>query len=192
MRPVLHASAFQVSLGWIALAASRSGIARIILPRGSSEDAWHALSRDRFIQQTAAHLETAGHATPVAVRELLSQARERLSQYFGGAPADLDLPLDVLSGSPFQRQIWQHTRMIPYGEVCSYQDLATRVGMALAMRAVGQALGARPVPLLVPCHRVISRDGSLGGFSQCISLKEHWLRLEGLRLEQARRRAGHP
>ena len=192
MRPVLHACAFQVSLGWIALAASRSGIARIILPRGSSEDALQALSSDRLIQQTAAHLETAGQATPVVIRELLRQVRERLSQYFAGVPADLDLPLDVLSGSTFQRQVWQQTRMIPYGEVCSYQHLATRVGAARAMRAVGQALGANPVPLLVPWHRVIARDGAIGGFSDSISLKEHLLGLEGLRLEQGRLRAGHP
>ena len=97
-----------------------------------------------------------------------------LEDYFGGRPADFeDLPLD-LEGSPFYLRVWEELKKIPAGETVSYGELARRLGNPRASRAVGQACGANPIPLIVPCHRVIASNGSLGGFSSGLERKR-WL-----------------
>jgi O-6-methylguanine DNA methyltransferase len=102
------------------------------------------------------------------------QVAQALDDYFSGRPADFtDLPLD-LQGSPFHLRVWQELRKIPPGETVSYQELARRLGNSQASRAVGQACGANPIPLIVPCHRVIAANGSLGGFSSGLPRKR-WL-----------------
>ncbi len=89
------------------------------------------------------------------------------------------LPLDYSAGTPFQRRVWKAITRIPYGRVRSYQWVAIRVGGKQYARAVGMALGANPVPVVVPCHRIIAQDGSLGGFSCGLPVKRRLLRLEG-------------
>ena len=97
-----------------------------------------------------------------------------LEDYFGGQPAAFDnLPLD-LEGSPFHLRVWQELQKIPAGETISYQEMARRLGNPNASRAVGQACGANPIPLIVPCHRVIAKSGALGGFSSGLKRKR-WL-----------------
>jgi AraC family transcriptional regulator of adaptative response/methylated-DNA-[protein]-cysteine methyltransferase len=104
--------------------------------------------------------------------------------YLNGLPpgpsGDLaTVPVDP-GGTPFQRAVWAATRAIPRGETRTYQEIATAVGRPGAARAVGQALGANPVPLLVPCHRVLATGGGLGGFTGGIGLKARLLALEGV------------
>jgi O-6-methylguanine DNA methyltransferase len=103
-----------------------------------------------------------------------NQLAQALEKYFAAKPVSFeDLPLD-LQGSPFHLQVWRELRKIPPGETVSYQELARRLGKPKAARAVGQACGANPIPLIVPCHRVIAANGTLGGFSSGLDRKR-WL-----------------
>lgn len=109
--------------------------------------------------------------------EALSKA---LTAYFSGLCTSFaDIPLDLIEGTPFQRAVWHGARTIPWGRTLSYAALAARIGRPRSVRAAGQALGANPLPLLVPCHRVVAADGSLGGFSAGLRWKRVLLRLEG-------------
>ena len=87
--------------------------------------------------------------------------REQLDAYFGGELRDFELPLRM-AGTPFQHQVWEGLRAIPYGETVSYAELARRIGRPGASRAVGSANGRNPIAIVVPCHRVIAADGTLG------------------------------
>ena len=104
-------------------------------------------------------------------------ARQQLEEYFAGERKDFDLPLH-LSGTDFQVQVLQELRRIPYGETRSYGDIAKRIGRPNAMRAVGAANGRNPIPIIVPCHRVIGSSGDLTGFGGGLDTKEALLRLE--------------
>jgi len=103
-----------------------------------------------------------------------------ITAYLNGLDADLSaVPIDP-GGTPFQRAVWAAARAIPPGETRTYRQIADAVGRPGAARAVGQALGANPVPLLVPCHRVLAAGGGLGGFSGGLGLKARLLALEGV------------
>jgi O-6-methylguanine DNA methyltransferase len=104
-----------------------------------------------------------------------------LRRYWQGQPVQLDrVPLDEVSLRPFQRQVLRACRAIPYGETATYQDLARRIGRPAACRAVARALATNPWPIIIPCHRVVRRDGSLGGYSGPggIALKQRLLEME--------------
>jgi methylated-DNA-[protein]-cysteine S-methyltransferase len=109
---------------------------------------------------------------------VLRTARRQLGEYFDGARREFDLPL-APRGTSFQQQVWQSLRGIPYGETISYASLATRIGRQSAIRAVGAANGRNPLPIVVPCHRVIGADGSLTGFGGGLPTKQFLLQLEG-------------
>ncbi len=104
-------------------------------------------------------------------------AREQLDAYFAAELRDFDLPL-APRGTAFQLQVWQALRAIPYGSTCTYAALASAIGKPSAMRAVGNANGRNPLPIIVPCHRVIGRDGSLTGFGGGLPTKAFLLALE--------------
>ena len=103
---------------------------------------------------------------------------EQLTRYLAGKTPAWDWPLDLQSGTPFQKQVWQAIGNIPYGSTKSYADLAKECGSPKAYRAVGGACGANPVMLIVPCHRVVGKDGKLTGFSAGLPLKTRLLELE--------------
>lgn len=105
------------------------------------------------------------------------EARRQLDAYFVGDLRDFDLTL-MPEGTPFQLSVWQALTSIPYGETISYGELALRLGRPGASRAVGAANGANPIPIIVPCHRVIGANGSLTGFGGGIETKRHLLALE--------------
>jgi len=109
--------------------------------------------------------------------------RRALEDYFAGHEPALDLRLDLAEGSPFERRVWEITRRVKYGTVISYGTLAVRIGVPGAARAVGNALGKNPVPIVVPCHRVIHGDWSIGGFSSGLRWKRFLLELERGQLE---------
>ncbi len=110
---------------------------------------------------------------------VLERAQECISAYFDGTSIHLDVPVDFLTGTPFQKEVWRALREIPYGETRSYGQIAARIGRPKAARAVGRACGKNPVALVVPCHRVIASDGSLGGFSSGLAIKKALLEREG-------------
>ncbi len=106
---------------------------------------------------------------------------EQLKRYFAGELQNFDLPL-LLEGTAFQKKVWTALKNIPYGETVSYKTLAERVGSPRAVRAVGAANGANPIPIILPCHRVIGNDGSLTGFGGGLPLKRKLLALESRQL----------
>jgi len=109
------------------------------------------------------------------------QATQQLEAYFRGELKDFDLSLSP-TGTAFQRSVWKALRQIPYGETISYGELAKRLGKPSASRAVGAANGRNPLPIVVPCHRVVGSDGRLTGYYSGTHLKEFLLKLEGARL----------
>jgi methylated-DNA-[protein]-cysteine S-methyltransferase len=111
----------------------------------------------------------------------LAAAREQLDAYFAGDLREFDLPL-APAGTPFQLRVWAALRRIPFGETISYSGLARRIGSPDAVRAVGAANGRNPLPVIVPCHRVIGADGSLTGFGGGIERKRWLLEHETLDL----------
>ena len=108
---------------------------------------------------------------------LLLDAARQMEEYFTGARKRFELPL-ILSGTDFQRAVWCALTAIPYGQTRSYRQIAEAVGRPLAARAVGQANHHNPVWIVVPCHRVIQNDGSLGGYGGGLELKRRLLKLE--------------
>jgi methylated-DNA-[protein]-cysteine S-methyltransferase len=102
---------------------------------------------------------------------------QQLSEYFSGRRQDFDLTLSP-KGTAFQQSIWQELRKIPFGRTASYGEIARRVGNPKASRAVGMANSKNPIPIIVPCHRVIGKDGSLTGFGGGLEVKKQLLRLE--------------
>ena len=104
----------------------------------------------------------------------------QLEKYFNKELKSFDIPLR-LSGTPFQKKVYSQLLQIPYGSTISYQELAKRVDNKKASRAVGNANGKNPIAIIIPCHRVISKDGSIGGFSSKIDIKRKLLELEGVK-----------
>jgi methylated-DNA-[protein]-cysteine S-methyltransferase len=107
----------------------------------------------------------------------IAEAARQLREYFAGKRAQFDLLL-APEGTAFQRDVWRQLQEIPYGETISYGELARRVGNPKASRAVGSANGANPLPIVIPCHRVIAGDGTLGGFGGGLPTKQTLIALE--------------
>lgn len=111
----------------------------------------------------------------------LDDLRRQLEEYFAGRRTSFELPLDLsLVRGPFGRRVLEACARIPFGEVSSYRAMATTAGSAGAVRAAGNALGANPVPIVVPCHRVLRSGGGLGGYTGGLERKQHLLRIEGI------------
>lgn len=147
-----------VLVGWLDLSVSDRGVCEISFAKSPGPSAGEALP-------------------PVA-----SLLIEELDAYFAGTRQTFSVPWDICYGTPFQRRVWDELARIPYGETRSYRDIATALGNPGLARAVGLANGANPLPIVVPCHRVIRADGSLGGYSSGIEIKRRLLDLEGVRL----------
>jgi methylated-DNA-[protein]-cysteine S-methyltransferase len=115
----------------------------------------------------------------VAAQKILSATKKQLEQYFAGKRTSFDIPLD-LEGTDFQRQAWLALCRIPFGKTISYGQQAKNIKKPKAFRAVGSANGKNPIPIIVPCHRVVAGDGSLGGYSLGLKMKKQLLALEGV------------
>jgi methylated-DNA-[protein]-cysteine S-methyltransferase len=141
---MLHRTSMTTPIGELTLIASERGLRAINLP----------LPERRPVAPAG---ESADHP-------ILTAARTQLDEYFRGERQDFELPLDA-EGTPFQKEVWAALRQIPYGVTESYGELATRVGRPGAARAVGGANGRNPLPIVVPCHRVIGASGALTGYA---------------------------
>jgi methylated-DNA-[protein]-cysteine S-methyltransferase len=114
-------------------------------------------------------------------RTPFKEAIRQLDAYFAGNLQEFDLPL-ILDGTEFQLRVWGHLRKIPYGETVSYGQLARRIGSPEAARAVGLANGSNPIPIIIPCHRVVGSNGDLTGFGGGLPIKKKLLALESRQL----------
>jgi methylated-DNA-[protein]-cysteine S-methyltransferase len=165
MGEALATAEIESPLGTLRVAATDDGVVRIAFPGGSGGgfSAW--------LKQ----------AFPAANRvdglPMLEQARAEIKGYFDGSRTRFDVPVD-LRGTDFQCSVWRLLLAIPYGETRSYAEVAESVARPRAFRAVGLASGANPVPLIVPCHRVIAADGKLGGFGGGLDAKRKLLAFE--------------
>ncbi len=162
---------FSSVLGWILLAASPEGI-RLVHFCGSAPPS----------AKTCEGLLTGAMcgATAFSCRgnPLLSEAEEAIRAYLTHHQRIPSLPLDLRAGTSFQRQVWRALRSIPFGQTRSYLQVAQSIGQPQSARPVGQACGKNPIPIFVPCHRVISANGRLGGFSSGLHIKEALLAIE--------------
>jgi len=112
-------------------------------------------------------------------QKILAETRKQLTQYFAGDRKKFDLPFD-LTGTPFQLKAWKTLTRIPYGKTISYGEQAEAMRKAKAFRAVGSANGKNPIPIIIPCHRVIASNGGLGGYSLGLKMKRQLMKLEGI------------
>ena len=174
---------FKTEWGWMGVGVTARGVAKTVLPRRSRA----AVERELASGPKSSSSNEGGKMEHLATQHL-NAARKAIRTYFAGKRQMLDIPLD-LDGQPvFRRKVWGVLQTIPYGRVRSYGWVARKIGTPRAARAVGGACGDNPVPLIVPCHRVVGGDGSLGGFSSGLRVKKRLLRLEGVLSEKVRAR----
>ncbi len=119
------------------------------------------------------------HSAPGPIRNWHALTTEALRRVFEGREPGCLPPLHLVSGTEFQRKVWTAMRIIPFGQTASYQEIAAAIGHPKATRAVGGACGANPIPVFIPCHRVLAAGGRLGGFSGGLAWKRKLLSLEG-------------
>lgn len=155
----VHYTHINSPVGRLLLAAADDGLRAVEFPQNR-----HPVKRDAKWREGSHHW--------------LDETARQLGEYFDGTRRVFDLPL-APRGTVFQLGVWQALRAIPFGQTWSYAQLAASIGKASAMRAVGAANGRNPIPIIVPCHRVIGADGALTGFGGGLPTKEFLLRLEG-------------
>ena len=160
----LNYATFNTDMGWVGILGSTRGLLNITLPQRSTQEARRLLD-DRV-----------NHATwsPGYFQDLI----KRLKIYFSGHKATFPDKLDLSRATAFQREAWEATRLIPYGETKSYTWVAKQTKKPRAVRAVGQALSRNPLPIIIPCHRVVASDGKLGGYTGGLEIKRYLLWLE--------------
>ena len=156
---------FNTDMGWLGILGSAKGLLRTTLPHPSAQE----------IRQLPGDSINQASRSPRLFADLI----QRLKLYFGGHKVNFPDRLDLSGATDFQRKVWETTRLIPYGETRSYAWVAEQIKQPRALRAVGQALGRNPLPIIVPCHRVVASNGKLGGFSNGIEMKKRLLYLEG-------------
>ena len=159
-------------IGPLGLAAPAAGLVRVVIHAGPA-------GRDRAVGQLRARLGAEPVETPGSARR--TEPIRQLAEYFTGSLREFSLPLDWSLTSGFNRQVLRELAAgVPYGTVVGYGDLARRVGQPGAAQAVGAAMGSNPLPVVVPCHRVVESDGGLGGFGGGLETKRQLLALEGV------------
>ncbi|GHH17112.1 methylated-DNA--[protein]-cysteine S-methyltransferase [Streptomyces rubradiris] len=159
-------------IGPLMLAATRDGLVNVVFHASGA-------ARDRALQRLAARL--GGRLVEDPDSPLLAEAIRQLRAYFAGERHSFDLPLDWSLSSGFNRQVLRELASgVPYGSVVGYGDLAGRVGQPGGAQAVGMAMGSNPLPVVVPCHRVVESEGGIGGFGGGLETKRKLLALEGV------------
>jgi len=162
-----QAIVFKSQWGWMGISETTKGIDAVVLPKASRQA---VLSELRL-----SDAELLGDRMSPRLRK----AQTQLTGYLTGVRRSFDLPLDLSRGTSFQRKVWRTLLRVSYGRLRSYRWLAVRVGGRQYARAVGNAVGANPMPIVIPCHRIVAHDASLGGFSGGLPTKRKLLTLEG-------------
>jgi len=165
----LHYAIFQVSWGWVGVLGTDKGLLRITLPKNSKSDALNEL-----------YLESSDASEDEAT---FSDLADKLKRYFKGEEVDftnIAISMELLPS--FEQAALQAAASIPYGQTVSYGELAARAGRPKAVRAAGQAMKRNPLPIIVPCHRVIKANGTIGGYNGKPELKQQLLRHEGVEI----------
>lgn len=153
---------FDTDMGWMGILSSVKGLRRTTLPQSSVEEASRLLGVNDATW------------SPYPFEDLI----QRFRAYFSGYKVTFPDRLDLSGATVFQQQVWQATWLIPYGSTRSYLWVAEQIENKKAVRAVGQALGRNPLPIIIPCHRVINSHGGLGGFGGGVAMKQQLLYLE--------------
>ena len=152
--------------GSLLVALTRRGLVMLHYPNGDF---------DRELDELSSKISPRVLESPKAT----DQVRRQLDEYFEGRRRQFQIPVDYRLSAGFTRRVLTATARIPFGSVATYRDVATRAGNPLATRAAGNALGSNPVPIVVPCHRVVRTGGGLGGYTGGLDRKRTLLRLEG-------------
>ncbi len=164
----------------------RTALNPLLAVSGPAGLIWLEFLQDACTYHTRAHAVVRPlFGEPIEIRESVESfefLRNQLALYFTGQLEEFDLEIDP-RGTDFQMDVWRHLLKIPYGKLRTYGEIAVAMGKPKATRAVGQAAGHNPLPILVPCHRVIGKTGSLVGFAGGITTKARLLRLEGHTLD---------
>lgn len=158
--------------GWVGAAGSEAGLVALTLPQASVEGCMRNL--------TWLGVKEGRPIVPPEPGHVLAGLAQALKGYFEGERVQFDFPVDWSVFTPFQRRVLQVVRGIPYGALLSYGQVAALIGQPRAARAVGSAVGANRILLVVPCHRVIRSDGALGGFGCGLDWKVRLLAVEGV------------
>ncbi len=165
----------------VGILATDDGIRRVTFGKNNADVRRSLVQREEDRSGIALSLSDEGHP------DCMIKAHAYIEDYFKDSINDnIDLPLDTKGYSGFYEKVWEVTRTIPHGEVRSYQWVARTAGSPRSARAVGQAMHANPLPLIIPCHRVVQRDGRLGGYSGGRALKVKLLEFEGIKFENER------
>jgi methylated-DNA-[protein]-cysteine S-methyltransferase len=157
----------ETPIGPLVVAATGEGLVRVALP---------VEEEDAVLEQLARRVSP---RLLRASRPAIGRARHQLDEYFEGERRTFDVPLDWRLAHGFRRDVLRATAQIPYGETASYRDVATRAGRPAAVRAAGTALATNPLPIVVPCHRVLRSGGALGNYLGGVEMKARLLELEG-------------
>ncbi|HET8524897.1 MAG TPA: methylated-DNA--[protein]-cysteine S-methyltransferase, partial [Thermomicrobiales bacterium] len=173
--PVLHAARasyanVQSPIGPLFVASSAEGVCEISFAGEQSEEEFRRLLERRGLW-------------PQRDDRAVAPVTDQLSEYFAGRRSQFQVPLDFFGLSPFTRSVLDATAEVPFGQVRTYGQIAERIGRPRATRAVGNALHRNPIPLIIPCHRIVRSDFSLGGYAGGAAMKEQLLHLEGARTE---------
>ncbi len=164
--PKVYCTSFESKIGTIYVASTDKGVCKICIPKETKKDFFRWLgayfNEDDVVENKSKNKEVI----------------EQLTRYFNGKLAKFSVPLDLI-GTPFQLRVWKELKNISYGTTISYKHLARRTGVPRGFQAVGRANGCNPIPIIIPCHRVIGTDGSLTGYAAGIKTKEFLLRAEG-------------
>jgi methylated-DNA-[protein]-cysteine S-methyltransferase len=177
--PQLTQAAAQAGVLDVAYAGVDTPFGRLLVaatPRGLVHVSFPELPGDAVLEHLAKRLSPRILEAP----ERLDEVRRELDEYFEGKRRRFDLPLDWSLTRGFRRSVLRATARIDYGQVRSYAEIADRAGSPRAVRAAGNALGSNPIPVVVPCHRVVRTGGALGGYGGGLERKEYLLRLEGV------------
>jgi methylated-DNA-[protein]-cysteine S-methyltransferase len=173
-RPVVKYGSVAAPFGKVFVGISDGKVVRVSL-RQSEHAFSEALLRDGY--------------RPVRDPSALAPVLSRFEEYLRGERKSVDVEVDLSRLTPFARAVLEETRRVPAGSVVSYAEIARRVGKPRSYRAVGNALASNPAPVVVPCHRVVSTDGRMGGYTGGLDIKLHLLALEGFAAPVARKKA---
>ncbi|MFN2545689.1 MAG: methylated-DNA--[protein]-cysteine S-methyltransferase [Actinomycetota bacterium] len=152
-------------IGELLVAATKRGLVRVSFPTEAPDD---------VVEELAALLSPRVLEAPARLDEI----RRELDEYFDGSRTHFEVPVDMALTRGFTRKVLQATARIPFGSVSTYRDVARKAGNERAYRAAGNALGANPIPIVVPCHRVLHSGGGLGGYGGGLDVKRYLLQLE--------------